>query len=92
MVGTFLRTVLAMTAAGGLALRLINPSVAVRIVGRTMCLPAWIIQADRDLVALGVSAIGPMGPTYRQNAKYLIAYHDALPQGEFFVARRHHAV
>ena len=44
-------------------------------------------QPDCDLIGLGVSAIGRVGPTYSQNAKTLAEYHDALAQGQFPVAR-----
>ena len=35
-------------------------------------------QPDRDLVALGVSAIGRIGNTYSQNVKTLDAYYEAI--------------
>ncbi|MBU2286226.1 MAG: oxygen-independent coproporphyrinogen III oxidase, partial [Gammaproteobacteria bacterium] len=38
-------------------------------------------QADGDLIALGVSAIGRMGATYSQNAKTLADYYDHLDRG-----------
>lgn len=44
-------------------------------------------QADRDLIGLGVSAIGRIGPTYSQNVKTLIEYYDLLNQGRFPVMR-----
>jgi len=44
-------------------------------------------QADGDLIALGVSAIGRMGATYSQNAKTLQTYGDLLDQGHFPVVR-----
>lgn len=44
-------------------------------------------QPDRDLVGLGVSAIGAIGATYSQNAKTLEEYRDLLDQGRFPVTR-----
>ena len=44
-------------------------------------------QPDCDLVALGVSAIGRIGPIYSQNAKTLEEYYDALSRGELPVQR-----
>jgi oxygen-independent coproporphyrinogen-3 oxidase len=44
-------------------------------------------QPDCDLVALGVSAIGRIGPTYHQNAKSLDEYYDLLDQGRLPVVR-----
>jgi len=44
-------------------------------------------QPDRDLIGLGVSAIGRVGATYSQNAKTLDEYYDALDQGRFPVVR-----
>ncbi|MGZ5129921.1 MAG: oxygen-independent coproporphyrinogen III oxidase [Caldimonas sp.] len=44
-------------------------------------------QPDCDLIGLGVSAIGKVGPTYSQNAKTLDAYYDALHQGRFPIVR-----
>ena len=44
-------------------------------------------QPDRDLVGLGVSAIGAVGATYSQNAKDLEEYCDLLDQGRFPVTR-----
>ncbi|MET0335408.1 MAG: coproporphyrinogen III oxidase, partial [Rhizobacter sp.] len=44
-------------------------------------------QPDRDLVALGVSAIGHIGATYSQNAKTLPEYYEALARGELPVVR-----
>ena len=44
-------------------------------------------QPDCDLVGLGVSAIGRIGPTYSQNAKTLAEYCDHLDQGRFPVTR-----
>jgi oxygen-independent coproporphyrinogen III oxidase len=44
-------------------------------------------QADCDLIALGVSAIGRIGSTYSQNAKTLEDYYDALDQGQFPIIR-----
>jgi oxygen-independent coproporphyrinogen-3 oxidase len=39
------------------------------------------------LIALGVSSIGRIGPTYSQNAKTLEEYYDLLDQGRFPVVR-----
>lgn len=47
----------------------------------------YTTQPDCDLVSLGVSAIGKIGPTYSQNAKTLAEYHDALEQGDFPIQR-----
>lgn len=44
-------------------------------------------QPDCDLISLGVSAIGKIGPTYSQNAKTLEEYYDHLDQGHFPVVR-----
>jgi len=44
-------------------------------------------QPDCDLIALGVSAIGKVGPTYYQNAKTLPEYYDALRQHQLPVVR-----
>ncbi|MCW5606296.1 MAG: oxygen-independent coproporphyrinogen III oxidase, partial [Burkholderiales bacterium] len=44
-------------------------------------------HADCDLVALGVSAIGSVGPTYSQNHRDLDAYYDVLDRGELPVMR-----
>jgi oxygen-independent coproporphyrinogen-3 oxidase len=45
--------------------------------------------ADLDLIGLGVSAIGRLGPLYYQNAKSLPAYYDALVAGRLPVVRGH---
>lgn len=42
---------------------------------------------DCDLVGLGVSAIGKIGPTYVQNVKGLEDYYSLLERGEFPVLR-----
>ncbi len=42
---------------------------------------------DCDLVGLGVSAIGKIGPTYVQNVKGLEDYYSMLDRGEFPVLR-----
>lgn len=42
---------------------------------------------DGDLIALGVSGIGKIGPTYHQNAKTLPEYYDALERGQLPVIR-----
>jgi oxygen-independent coproporphyrinogen III oxidase len=44
-------------------------------------------QSDRDLVALGVSAISRIGNTYSQNAKALPEYYAALRAGRLPVER-----
>jgi oxygen-independent coproporphyrinogen-3 oxidase len=44
-------------------------------------------QPDCDLIGLGVSAIGRVGPTYYQNLKSLPDYHDAVRQGRLPVVR-----
>jgi oxygen-independent coproporphyrinogen-3 oxidase len=43
--------------------------------------------ADCDLLGLGISAIGRVGPTYYQNAKRLDDYYAALDAGRLPVAR-----
>jgi oxygen-independent coproporphyrinogen-3 oxidase len=42
---------------------------------------------DVDLIGLGVSSIGRVGPQYVQNLKNIGAYQDALAQGRFPVER-----
>ena len=44
-------------------------------------------HADCDLVGLGVSAIGQMGPTYSQNHHALLPYMDCITRGQLPVAR-----
>lgn len=44
-------------------------------------------HADCDLLALGVSAIGQIGPTYSQNHRELDDYYRAIDRGQFPVAR-----
>jgi oxygen-independent coproporphyrinogen-3 oxidase len=44
-------------------------------------------HADCDLVALGVSAIGKVGPTYSGNFRELEQYYDALDRNELPVMR-----
>ncbi len=44
-------------------------------------------HADSDLLGLGVSAIGAIGPTYSQNHRDLDSYYDSLDRGELPVAR-----
>jgi len=44
-------------------------------------------HADCDLVGLGVSAIGAIGPTYSQNHRDLATYYDSLDRGGLPVAR-----
>lgn len=47
----------------------------------------YSVLADADLVGLGVSAIGAIGPTYSQNRRALPDYYDALDRGELPVMR-----
>jgi oxygen-independent coproporphyrinogen-3 oxidase len=47
----------------------------------------YSVGADADLVGLGVSAIGAIGPTYSQNHRALEDYYDALDGGELPVLR-----
>lgn len=44
-------------------------------------------HSDCDLVALGVSAIGKIGPTYSQNFRELEEYYDALDRDELPIMR-----
>jgi len=44
-------------------------------------------QPDRDLIALGVSAIGRIGDTYSQNAKILDEYYAAIESEKFAIER-----
>jgi oxygen-independent coproporphyrinogen-3 oxidase len=44
-------------------------------------------QPDCDLIGLGVSAIGKIGPTYSQNAKTVDEYQAAIDQGHLPVIR-----
>ncbi len=44
-------------------------------------------HSDCDLVALGVSAIGKIGPTYSQNHRELEDYYDALDRNELPIMR-----
>lgn len=44
-------------------------------------------QPDCDLIALGVSSIGRVGPSFSQNVKTLDEYYDLLNQGHFPVVR-----
>ena len=44
-------------------------------------------QPDCDLIGLGVSSIGRIGPTYSQNAKSLEEYYDCIDHGRFAVVR-----
>ncbi|GAB4126146.1 MAG: oxygen-independent coproporphyrinogen III oxidase [Sideroxydans sp.] len=44
-------------------------------------------HSDCDLVALGVSAIGKIGPTYSQNYRDLESYYDALDRGQLPIMR-----
>ncbi|UCE32746.1 MAG: oxygen-independent coproporphyrinogen III oxidase, partial [Burkholderiales bacterium] len=47
----------------------------------------YTTHPDGDLIALGVSAISRIGPTYSQNAKTLNEYYDMLDQGQLPVCR-----
>lgn len=44
-------------------------------------------HSDCDLVALGLSSIGKIGPTYSQNYRELPDYYDALDRGELPIMR-----
>lgn len=44
-------------------------------------------HAACDLVGLGVSAIGQIGPTYSQNHRELAAYYDSIDRGQLPIAR-----
>jgi oxygen-independent coproporphyrinogen III oxidase len=44
-------------------------------------------HAECDIVGLGVSAIGAIGPTYSQNEKELQAYYDSIDRGELPILR-----
>ena len=44
-------------------------------------------HSDCDLIALGVSAIGKIGPTYSQNFRDLENYYDALDRNELPIMR-----
>jgi oxygen-independent coproporphyrinogen-3 oxidase len=44
-------------------------------------------HADSDMIGLGVSAIGRIGPTYYQNRKVLDEYYAALDAGRLPIAR-----
>jgi oxygen-independent coproporphyrinogen-3 oxidase len=44
-------------------------------------------HADCDLIGIGVSAIGAIGPTYTQNARTLSDYYSRLDAGELPVVR-----
>ncbi len=44
-------------------------------------------QPDSDLIGLGVSAIGRVGPHYSQNAKTLDEYYDAIKNGDLPIVR-----
>lgn len=47
----------------------------------------YTTQPDCDLIGLGVSSIGNIGPTYQQNTKSLDEYQDMLAQGRLPVVR-----
>lgn len=44
-------------------------------------------HADCDLIALGISAIGKVGPTYSQNLRTLEEYYDCLDRGVLPIMR-----
>jgi oxygen-independent coproporphyrinogen-3 oxidase len=44
-------------------------------------------HAECDLIGLGVSAIGAIGPTYSQNARTLVDYYKRLDAGELPIVR-----
>lgn len=44
-------------------------------------------HADCDLVSLGVSSIGSIGPTYSQNHRGIDEYYDSLDRGELPIMR-----
>ncbi|HSN41224.1 MAG TPA: oxygen-independent coproporphyrinogen III oxidase [Burkholderiales bacterium] len=44
-------------------------------------------HAECDLVALGISAIGSIGPTYSQNYRAIEDYYDSLDRGELPIMR-----
>lgn len=47
----------------------------------------YSVSAESDLVGLGVSAIGSIGPTYSQNFRSLEEYYDCLEEGKLPVMR-----
>jgi oxygen-independent coproporphyrinogen-3 oxidase len=47
----------------------------------------YTTRPECDLVGLGISAIGAVGPAYAQNVKTLDEYYDRLDQGTFPVMR-----
>ncbi|MBL8385695.1 MAG: oxygen-independent coproporphyrinogen III oxidase [Burkholderiales bacterium] len=47
----------------------------------------YTTQSECDLIALGVSAIGKVGPVYSQNVRTLDEYYDCLDQGRLPVTR-----
>jgi oxygen-independent coproporphyrinogen III oxidase len=44
-------------------------------------------HAECDLLGLGVSSIGQIGPTYSQNHRELDAYYDSIDRGQLPIAR-----
>ena len=44
-------------------------------------------HAECDLLGLGVSSIGQIGPTYSQNHRALQAYYDSIDRGQLPIAR-----
>jgi oxygen-independent coproporphyrinogen III oxidase len=47
----------------------------------------YTVSAESDLVGLGVSAIGAVGPTYSQNYRDIRLYYDSLENGRLPVMR-----
>ena len=47
----------------------------------------YSVSAESDLIGLGVSAIGAVGPTYSQNTRMLEDYFDSLDEGSTPVVR-----
>ncbi len=47
----------------------------------------YTTRPECDLIGLGISAIGAVGPAYAQNVKTLDEYYDALDHGRFPVLR-----
>lgn len=67
-----------------------RPADALALAQRNGCLhrnfQGYSTHADCDLVGLGVSAIGAIGPTYSQNHRDLESYYDSLERGVLPVA------
>ena len=88
------RSIAALTAAGYVYIGMDHfalPTDALAIAKRQGRLhrnfQGYSTQPDRDLIALGVSAIGRIGNTYSQNAKVLDEYYAAIEGGRFAVER-----